>query len=109
MILALLVYSLACFGLSFTLAYAKITLPMRAWLAALQGETGRGFFWWLLAWMECIACTGWWIGLGAALVGWRFAILPFTSSIGIAFWMIGLSFGSLAVNVLLGRFARLID
>lgn len=74
-------YILAAFGLAFIVGYAKISLPLRAWLAQeryqrwsrmLQAyewhdsrlvELRRG----LVELLQCPACLGFWIGFAFAL------------------------------------------
>lgn len=114
---ALLCYTLACWGLSFTLAYTKISFPFRnalSWWAGAEQIHLAGDWrvmpaiirWaakWLLALVECVACTGFWIGIATGAVGLHLG------EIGSALAVPILGFYSLGTNAIIGRALRLID
>jgi hypothetical protein len=124
---ALICYTLVCWGLSFTLAYAKVTLPIREHLDMIAfketvEEGGRVVHivaprWcrWIaagiLAWMECVACNGFWIGFGASVIAWRIGcFMPLhLTPIQCVITAVASGFYTLGANVLLGRWTRLID
>lgn len=53
---------LAAYGLSWILGRSKITLGVRQWLDRADSE-GLSPAGWMLALLECPACTGWWLGI----------------------------------------------
>lgn len=57
---------------------------------------------WLAALMECVACVGWWLGLGAGFLG--------VLQLGVAPWFAALilAFATSAVNLLLGKFVGIV-
>lgn len=80
MSLLLILYVFASFGIAFGLGYAKISLPLRNWLARISDlhlvgdkiETAELIGYpklvrfaarWLLALLECPACVAFWLGL----------------------------------------------
>jgi hypothetical protein len=77
----LFVYSFAAFGLAYIAGHARISLPIRqAWQ-----DAGLSAF--LLELVECPACFGFWIGVGATVAAiWLgadtplVALLPFYTS-----------------------------
>jgi Protein of unknown function (DUF1360) len=74
--LLLLLYVFASFGLAFVLGYAKISLPLRKFLARaaqpyegpdLGGRVFSLVARWLLALLECPACVAFWLGLASVM------------------------------------------
>jgi hypothetical protein len=63
----LVVYTISAFGLAFAVGFGRISLPFRRWLEpkTIVGS-GDAFRQMLLYLLECPACLGFWIGLGAS-------------------------------------------
>lgn len=74
---ALVLYTFAAFGLAYILGHSKASLPVRNMLAALADTLPRVVgapLAVLLVLLECLACSGTWIGFlygrfGAASIG----------------------------------------
>jgi hypothetical protein len=90
----LLVYSVAAFGLSWVLADSKISLPFRERLAARASWPAV----FLLALVECVACTGFHIGWVGQLLG----VAPF------AHWYLA-AFFTCASNLMLAKYVGMLD
>ena len=58
---SLLVFTLVCYGFSYIVGSAKISLPFRTWLATKSK--------WAIDFAECPACVGTWTGLFVAIAG----------------------------------------
>ena len=70
--MALLVYTVSAFGLAYIVGHSKISLPFRqAWADTSMNVTGVSYALrtFILDLVECPACFGFWIGLGAAIYG----------------------------------------
>lgn len=96
----LLVYVLACFGVSWVIADSKISFPFRVWLEKKAEPrtflaAGAAF---LLAFAECVACTGFHLGW----VAYLFHIGPFNS------WYIA-AFFTCASNLLFAKHLGMLD
>ena len=73
-------YILASFGFAFVVGYAKISLPLRSWLARTCHAQGTDLVLvpfsderrWLVDLLQCPACLGFWIGAGFVVVDARF-------------------------------------
>ncbi len=65
----------AIWGLSWIIADSKISLPIRLWISL------RGPPWstWVLSFLECPACTSFWLGLATAVIflDLRWLAIPF--------------------------------
>lgn len=62
---ALVVYSIATFGVAFVLGHSTITLPIRERIAESHAPLAAVF----LALIECPACASWWVGLAVGFIG----------------------------------------
>lgn len=69
--ISLLIFTLAVFGATFCIGASKISLPFRTWLAPDNEATGLRFFVrrWLIALVECPACTSFHLGWLSVLLG----------------------------------------
>jgi hypothetical protein len=92
---ALLIYTIAIFGFVYIVGHARISLPVREWIATTPFAA-------VLALIECPACLSWWCGLGAGFGG--FAPIPFPSLTVAAF---ALAFYSAGSSYLLARLTGL--
>lgn len=121
-------YILASFGFAFAVGYAKISLPLRAWLLQVRYQrlnraTGN-YDWyesrfvparqWTLDLLQCPACLGFWIGVGAALVDALTAGAAGAALLGLdrmPLWAFAFVLGqaTAASNFILGVVTRLIE
>ena len=88
----LLIFTLAAFGFSWSLADSKLTLGFRLWLA----HPRRGV--WPITFVECVACTGFHVGWISQLLG----AAPFTHWYQAAFF-------TCASNLLLAKYVGMLD
>lgn len=89
----LVIWALAAFGLSWSVADSKLTLPSREWMSR-QGRIAN----WALVGMECVACTGGHIGW----IGYLAGLAPFEH------WYIA-AFFTCASNLLLAKLVGMLD
>lgn len=62
--IALFVFTCCVFAVTFIAGQAKISLPIRFWFSNTRlGKSTVGS--WILALVECNACSSWWLGAGA--------------------------------------------
>lgn len=120
-------YLLAAFGFAFIVGYAKISLPLRAWLAR-EGKYQRwnraleAYQWydsrfvelrrWLVDLLQCPACLGFWIGVTFALADpWVFGAAVALGINHLPVFGTALFFGlaTTASNFILGVITRLIE
>jgi len=90
----------AAFGVSFVLAAAHISLPLREWLSNESLAKQRPSATWLLLLLECPACTGWHAGWLAV----AFGLVPLQRDVLHA---LTLAFATAASNLILARIAGL--
>lgn len=93
----LLTWTISAFALSWAAADAKISLPFRTFLEAGADAKalGAGV---LLMLVECVACSGFWVGLIGQLVG----IAPFSNCVSAGFFTCG-------SNLLIAKWLGMLD
>ncbi len=88
----LFIWSIAAFGFCWVVADSKLSLGFRLWLA----HPRRGV--WPITLVECVACTGFWVGLAGQLTG----IAPIST-----WWVAALY--TCGANLLLAKWVGLLD
>lgn len=66
----LFLYTFAAFGLAYIVGHARVSLPVREYLAPTPDvrPPWGGFGTWLVSGMECVACMGFHIGFWTEMV-----------------------------------------
>ncbi len=97
--IALLVWTICAFALSWIVSSSHITLPFREALDTMKrkGIVGAGFF---LTLLECVGCFGVWEGVGGFLI-------HLTPSELTTWWIAALF--TCGTNLLLGKWVGLLD
>lgn len=119
----MITYMLAAFGLAYIVGHSAISLPIRLKLGgvpakfvpaekegdqpktipAIPGAFGpAGDF--LVVLLECPACFGFWLGIGAAYAGVTFPDFPAIPHV----WPVMLGCLTAGINFILGRLTKLI-
>lgn len=100
---ALFIYSVAAFGVAYAIGHSKLTLSLRNQLAR-ETNDGSTVAYYALTLMECPACLGFWVGLGAGTSSLLFG-LPWDC----LFLVLPVAgFYTCGINFILGRATRLI-
>jgi len=98
------VFNVAAFGLAFIVGRAEITDPFRGLLVFLSER--HTFIGWITRWgarlLECVVCTGFWIGFVFGAYHWRPDAARWGLAIATGCYVSG-------ANFILGRMTRLIE